>query len=62
MPDFTMCNKKCPKSKTCQRHPDSGTEPDKYWQSWSSFDVENCKFYEPTRQDTNSNRQRKTKP
>jgi hypothetical protein len=35
MPDIMMCDAhECPASKTCRRHPDSGTKPDPYRQSW----------------------------
>jgi hypothetical protein len=35
MPDIMMCNaEQCDLSATCYRHPDSGTNPDPYRQSW----------------------------
>lgn len=48
MPDIAMCaNEKCPLSKTCKRHEDSGTKPSDYWQSWADFEPENCEYYWP---------------
>lgn len=35
MPDIWMCDsKKCPLSRTCYRHKDSGTVPDEYRQAY----------------------------
>lgn len=45
MPDIAMCTSNCPLSKTCYRHPDSGTKPSEFWQSWSSFDPIDCEYY-----------------
>lgn len=40
---ITMCGVECARSQYCQRHPDSGTIPDK-WQSWfaPSPDIYGC--------------------
>jgi hypothetical protein len=43
---ITMCNEKCPNSKDCRRHPDSGTVPNDH-QSWAKFKVETCNAYWP---------------
>lgn len=49
MPDIAMCIQDCPSSKTCYRHPDSGTEPDKFRQGWVEFKVNQntgkCDYY-----------------
>ena len=34
MPDITMCAAECPRSDHCKRHPDSGTKPSEWRQSW----------------------------
>lgn len=52
MPDIAMCNQECPSSKTCYRHPDSGTEPGGgtfRGQTWCNFKVNpntgKCDYY-----------------
>ena len=50
MPDITMCKEKCPLSKNCYRHGDSGTEPSYYRQPyWLGLDKvgEDCNYYWP---------------
>ena len=40
--DIAMCpNAICPLRKECFRHPDSGTKPSKYHQSWTTFKGKN---------------------
>jgi len=34
MPDITMCAETCEASTRCHRHPDSGTVPNEWRQSW----------------------------
>jgi hypothetical protein len=45
MPDILMCLAACPKSRTCYRHPDSGTKPGDYWQSWMQPVTIPCDLY-----------------
>jgi hypothetical protein len=48
MPDISMCAAKCPVSKKCYRHPDSGTEPTEWRQAWRAFeptDGVGCKHF-----------------
>lgn len=46
MPDFAMCsNSECPNTKTCRRHPDSGTVPDPIRQCWGTFNWRQCNAY-----------------
>lgn len=42
MPDISMCSAACPKSRQCYRHADSGTKPDKYWQTYVLRDQGPC--------------------
>jgi hypothetical protein len=52
MPDFSMCvENNCKRSKDCRRHADSGTKPCSN-QAWgASNDVNDCKYYMPTKGD-----------
>lgn len=47
MPDIAMCDAtNCNKSKTCRRHPHSGTWPDGDHQYWLNLqDISNCEYY-----------------
>jgi hypothetical protein len=45
--DIAMCQEKCPKSKLCRRHPDSGTIPDPLRQTWEKFNPFLCQAYWP---------------
>ena len=52
MPDISMCTAKtCPVAGRCYRNLQSGTQPDRYTQSWMSFEPEkgaNCEGFWPT--------------
>ena len=48
MPDISMCDvTNCNKSKTCRRHPHSGTRPDGDHQYWLLMQTvpDNCELY-----------------
>ncbi len=50
MPDIAMCAATCPVSRECYRHPDSGTKPREYRQTWAGFEPtgpDGCDDYIP---------------
>jgi len=53
MPDISMCAAtKCPRSKECYRHADSGTKPSEPWQTYSYFahGLTGCGSFWPARE------------
>lgn len=49
MPDITMCQSVCSRSKECYRHQDSGTKPTEHRQSWFTpeYTGEDCEVFWP---------------